>query len=374
MGPIKIRPVESARDRAAFMMMPWEIYGDCPNWVPPLLSDQKSILDPAVGPFYRNGEVKLWLAERNGRPVGRISSHLSARHDQLIGGSKGYFGFFECEDNQETARALFEAAETHLRSKARTEVEGPYNFTIYDEIGILVDGFDTPPAIMVRHNPAYYQRLIESLGYEKAVDWHAYRCEVSPTQLSERMGRIAMRIENRKEVNIREVNLRAYDQDARTVKRLFDLAWRQNWGHIPLSDEEFWYGAKGLKMLIVPGLSYIVEVKGEPIGIAISVYDINPLIKRIDGRLLPFGFLRLMLGVKKMKRFRMLLMGVDPKHRGRGYEIAMYAKAIRKATSLSFDEAEMSLILENNEPMMHSIQQLSSQLAKRLRIYRKDLC
>lgn len=373
MRSIEIRPVESAKDRIAFIKMPWHLYRDDPCWIPPVILDQKGIISPKTGPFYRHGEAKLWMAWRDGRPVGRISSHFSPRHDELNGGAKGYFGFFECEESQDTADALFAVAEEYLRSRGRTSMEGPYNFTIYDELGILVDGFDSAPSIMVRHNHAYYQSLVENSGFTKAVDWFVFRTTNIAQQLTDRMQRIAQLIASRNNINIRQIRLKDYSKDAAHVKRLFDLAWRENWGHVPMSDDEFAQGAKMLKMLIVPELSYIVEVNGEAVGIAISVYDINPIIKQINGRLFPFGILRLLRGIKKMDRYRMILMGVDPKHRGRGYEIAMYVKAILKTIEMGFEQAEMSLILENNEPMIKSLRQLSTRREKTFRIYTKPL-
>lgn len=375
MSETEIRPVITARERAAFIKMPWTIYADDPCWVPPIIAEQKAFLSPSRGPFFRHGQAQLWLAVRNGQPVGRISAHTSSRYDAIYGPEKGFFGFFECEDDVSTARQLFHTAESYLRGLGKQIIEGPFSFTVYDEIGVLVEGFERMAAIMLPHNPAYYSCLLEACGYEKSVDWFAFLARRGRTDLAlpERLELLSDRIQRRPGIHFRQIRLDRFRQDAEHIKQLFDVAWDKNWGHVPMSDEEFWRIARGLKLLIIPQLSFLAEMDGEPVGFAISIYDINPLLKKMNGRLFPFGFWHLLRGRKKVPRFRMLLMGIHRNYRGLGLEVAFYVKTIQQAMRMHFQEAELSVIVETNQPMLKSIEYLDTDRYKTYRIYHKRL-
>lgn len=375
MPQVQIVAVESARQRQQFVALGRKLHGSDPNWVPPIDSEQLKLLDPVKGPYFTHGSVKLWIAIREGNIVGRISAHFSSRYDEHMGGQKGFFGFFLCEDSVETAAALFQAAEEHLSTSGRTDIEGPYSFTVYDELGILVDGFNSMPAVMVSHNPAYYQRLLEGNGYKKSIDWLAYRGTAGQidTHLPDRMVNLAQQLKAARGLTLRPVEMRNFRVEAECVKDVFEQAWDNNWGHVPMSEAEFWAMADALKQVIVPELSLIAEVNNQVVGMAVSIYDINPLIKQINGKLFPLGFVQLLRGIKKSKRFRLLLMGILPRRRGRGYEIALYVETIRKAIEMGFEEAEMSLIVENNDAMIRSIENFDARVSKRFRLYKKAL-
>ncbi len=375
MSQVQIVAVETSKERKQFARLPGILHSDDPNWVPPIMGEVLKQLDPRRGPYFTHGKAKFWIAQRHGVPVGRISAHFSPRYDDYMGGKKGFFGFFACENSKETAAALFDTAEAHLLASGRDEIEGPYCFTVYDELGVLVEGFDSAPAIMVSHNPRYYADLVEYCGYSKSIDWLAYRGKRGEidTHLSPRVVNLADQISATRRLKLRPVVKSDFKAEARLVKNVFESAWDKNWGHVPMSDAEFWAMAEGLKQVIVPELSLIAEVDGQVVGMAVSIYDVNPIIKRIDGKLFPFGFLHLLRGVKQSKRFRLLLMGILPRHRGRGYEVALYVNIIRKAIDMGFDEAECSLIVENNNAMVRSIENLNAKLSKRLRLYQKSL-
>ncbi|MCA9669632.1 MAG: hypothetical protein KC503_28750 [Myxococcales bacterium] len=381
MGEIQIREVDGAADRKRFIKMPWSLYKDDPLWVPPLIGDMKEFLNPQKGVFFGHGEAKLFLAERDGVCVGRISAQINHAHDKLFAEQgKAFFGFFECEDNQQTADALFDAAEAYAREHGKTCIEGPLNFGIYDEIGVLIEGFDTPPYVLNLHNPPYYQKLIESAGYGKSIDWFAYRGKRGETTfdvLDKRFIRLRdallKRIQRRgTEVTFREMNMKDFDRESMHVKRIFDSAWDHNWGHVPMTDDEFLRVSKAIKMLIIPELSFFAEVDGQPVAFALSVYDANVAAKKMNGRLFPMGWTHA-LRVKKTDRFRLVLMGVLDEYRGRGFEVIFYVNVIEKASSMHFNEAEMSLIVENNEPMIRSIENLPVERYKTYRIFIKDL-
>jgi GNAT superfamily N-acetyltransferase len=376
MPPIEIRPVRSARERAAFIRMAWQFYREDPHWVPPLISDQAAFLNPARGPFFDHGAAELFMAFRDGSPAGRISAQVNRRADELLGDRKGYVGFFECENRQETADALFRAADLWLASQGRRTVEGPMSFSVYDELGILVEGFDTDPYVLTSHNPPYYQGLFESGGWEKAVDWHGFRgtAEVFRRELDPRYEALARRVLKRAGLTLRPADMRHHlDREAGIVKRIFDSAWSRNWGHVPLTDREFDRLKEGVKQFVAPELTCFVELEGKPVGFALSVYDANQAVKKVNGRLFPLGFLTLLASMKRTKRFRLVLMGVLEEYRGQGLEIAMYTHVIQEGLRRGFQEVETSLIVETNTPMISSVQRLPMERYRTWRVYRKDL-
>lgn len=374
MSGLEIKPVTTARERSAFIKMPWLLYEDDPHWVPPLIADQKEFLDPGKGVFFQHGEARLWIAYRGSRPVGRISAQVNHRHDELYDDAKGFFGFFECADDQQAATALFETAETYLREKKRKLVEGPFNFSIYDEIGVLIDGFDTDPYVLNLHNPPYYQKLIEAAGYDKSVDWYAFRATRGmDSAVPPKLLKLRDRIVKRRGITIRNMDPKHFDDEAAMVKKVFDQAWDRNWGHVPMTDAEFARVSDAIKRLIIPELSFFAMVKGEVAGFALSLYDANVIAKQINGRLFPFGFIKFLSQMKKIDRFRLILLGVLEEHRNRGYEIVFITNVIEQAHKMHFNEAEMSLIVENNDPMLRSLEHLPVERYKTYRIFQKEL-
>jgi len=375
MAKIEIRPARKARERMAFIKMPWKLYRNDPHWVPPLIADMKSFIDPGKGPFFEHGQAELLLAFRDGKPAGRISAHVSDRHQELHGDNKGFFGFFECEDDQAVANALFAAAERFIRDKGRTAIEGPYSFGIYDEIGILVEGFDSMPYVFNIHNPPYYQRLIEQAGYGKSIDWYAFRISNAAAQQKwpEKLVKIKDRIMKRQSVTFRTMDKAHYEREARYVKEIFDAAWSQNWGHTAATDREFLRIAEALKQLFIPELSLFAEVDGRPVGFAVSLYDANPLVREIDGHLFPLGFVKLLTKMKKTDRFRLLFMGVLNEYRNRGYEVVFATEVMQRGIKLGYRECEMSNIVETNDAMLRSLEHLPGERYKTYRIFKKEL-
>jgi GNAT superfamily N-acetyltransferase len=376
MLPIEIRRVSTAKDRAMFVKMAWQFYRGNPHWVPPLIGDQLRYIDPRRGVFYEHGEVELFLAYRGARPVGRISAQVNRLYDTYFEDGKGFVGFFECEDNRETARALFTSAGSWLRGKGRRIMEGPMSFGVYDETGILIQGFDTDPYVLTGHNPPYYQNLFEDEGWEKSIDWYAFRgkADVFTRELDPRYFTLAQRVLRRDGMVVRNVDLRHHlDRDAAIVREIFATAWNRNWGHVPLTEKEFDRLKDGVKQFVVTELSFIVELEGKPIAFALSIYDANQAVKRVNGRLFPFGFITLLATMKKTRRFRLVLMGVLEEYRRQGVELALYSRVIEEGLRRGFTEVEASMIVENNEPMIHSMQRMPTERYRTWRIYRKDL-
>jgi GNAT superfamily N-acetyltransferase len=370
-----VREVLNKKDLMKFIKMPWNIYKNDPCWVPPLIFEQKEFLNPKKGPFFEYGEAKLFIAERDGKAVGRISAHINHRHEEVFKDNKGFFGFFECEDNLDTAGKLFEAAAAYLKSKGKVRMEGPFSFSIYDEIGVLVSGFDSIPYLMNVHNPPYYQKLFEENGFQKVVDWYAFRGKkgITDVKIDERYYKLKERLLKNSAIKIRNVRKgKGLTEDAKEVRKVFNQAWSRNWGHVNLTDREWERIKSALLQLVIYPLTYIVEVNGNVAGFALSVYDANLIVKEMNGNLFPFNFLKL-LNVNKVKRFRLILMGVLEEYRTMGLEVLMYISIIERAKELGFEEVEMSNIVETNLPMLQSLKHLAVERYKTYRIYGKDI-
>jgi GNAT superfamily N-acetyltransferase len=376
MLPIEIRRADTPRERAVFVKMAWQFYREDRHWVPPLIGDQLQFIDPARGAFYEHGEAALFLAYRGARAVGRISAQVNTLYDRYFQDGKGFIGFFECEDNTETSRALFTAAAAWLRGKGRRVMEGPMSFGVYDETGILVQGFATDPYVMTGHNPPHYQRLFDEAGWEKSIDWYGFRgiADVFRKELDPRYFTLAQRVLKRKGITARNIDLKHHlERDAAIVRDIFATAWNRNWGHVPLTEKEFDRLKEGVKQFVVTPLTFIVELDGKPIAFALSIYDANQAVKKVNGRLFPFGFIRLLATMKRTRRFRLILMGVLEEYRGQGIELALYSRVIEEGLRLGFTEVECSMVVETNEPMINSVQRMPVERYRTWRIYRKDL-
>jgi GNAT superfamily N-acetyltransferase len=371
---VQVEPVAGARQRREFIHLPWPLYRDDPHWVPPLISDQTAYLDPRRGPFYEHGEVQLFLARRAGRAAGRISAHVNQLYDRMYQDGAGFFGFFECEDDQETAHALFQAAMEFLRDRKKKKILGPMSFGVYDEIGIVVQGFDSDPYVLNSHNPPYYPRLLEEEGFRKEIDWVAYRgYTANEDKVSQRLFRVREQVLKRQDFRLRQIDLRRVDREAAIIDEVFQNAWSRNWGHVPWTEREFARLKKAVKQITIPELSFVGEVGGKPVAFALSIYDANQVVKKINGRLFPFGFITFLTQMKRTDRFRHILMGVHEDYRNRGIEIAFYASIVENARRLGFRELEMSLIVENNVSMRNSLKHFPIEIYKTYRIYSKDL-
>ena len=371
-------PVESRGDLTTFMKVPWSLYGDDPNWVPPLFSELSKQLRAGLNPYFEHAEARYWIARREGVPVGRISAQVDDLERRHHGTRTGHFGFIEAIDDGDVFAALFAAAEGWLRDKGMTHVTGPFNLSINQESGLLVDGFDTPPKMMMGHAHPYYGPRIEALGYTKAKDLYAYDLDIThgfpaPVQ------RLLRRAERHGQVTLRPLNMKRYDQELANIIDIFNDAWSDNWGFIPLTEAEARADAKAMKALVVPKMVYIAEVAGELVGMMITLPNLNEAIADLNGRLLPFGWAKLLwrLKVRHLSSGRVVMMGVRKKLQNSALSAIIAFLLIetsrRGAVAWGLQSSELSWILEDNTGMRQMLEAINSRLYKTYRIYGKSL-
>ena len=373
--------VEAVRDAVGvdrFIRVPFALYADDPNWVPPLVIERRDHLNPRKNPYFNHAEAGFWLALRDGRPVGRISAQVDRARLERYDDATGHFGFVEAEDDGEAFAALFGAAEAWLRDRHMRRVLGPFSLSINDESGLLVDGFDTPPSIMMGHAPPYYAERIEAQGYTKAKDLVAYVYE-SHQRFPPGPAALVARARQSPNVTVRPLDKSRYRQDLHVILDIFNDAWSENWGFVPFSAAEIEHVAAALKPLIREEMVCIAEVDGEPSAMAVSLPNLNEAIADLGGALLPFGWAKLLWRLKfgRLRTARVALMGVRRRHHGTPLGMALaytVVDAINRALRASgFERAELSWILEDNLPMRRIIDALGGRPYKTYRVYQKAL-
>ncbi|MBU1707537.1 N-acetyltransferase, partial [bacterium] len=268
--------IESVQSRPAlkeFITFPWGIYQGDPNWVPPLIIEHRLLFNKSKHPFYEHGDVKPFLARRNGHVVGRIAAIINRAHNDFHKDTVGFFGFFDSIDDGEVARALFQVAGDFVQERGMTVLRGPMNFSTNEECGLLYEGFDRPPAVMMPYNPRYYIRLLEEAGFQKAKDLLAYL--MTESDVSEKLRRLGPALEKRTKLTIRSLNMKNFWKDVSRVKEIYNKAWEDNWGFVPMTDAEFHKTAKDMKMILDPELLWFAENDGEPVGFSLALPNIN---------------------------------------------------------------------------------------------------
>ena len=370
---VEVRPLAGKRELKLFRRLPWRIYRDDPLWVPPLLMDVNTVVG-GKHPFHRHADVAYFLAWRGDRPVARVAAVVNHSHNDFTGDRLGFFGLFESEDDLEAASAVLTTAERWLRERGMERVQGPMNLSTNEELcspGILVDGFDTPPMVMMTHTPRYYAALVEAAGYGKAKDLLAYYlADGTPPQ---RLVDGVARLQRAEGVVLRAIDTKDFEGEVERVKAIYNSAWEQNWGFVPMTDAEFDHMAKSLKPVVEPKLVLIAEVKGEPVAFAIALPDFNQVLKRLNGRLFPFGVFKLLWYKRKINAARVLTLGIKPGFRRKGLDAMMYLKLFRDGPPIGFPRAECSWILEDNWEMRRGLERMGAYIYKTYRVYEKGL-
>lgn len=373
---VDIVEVISPKLTKAFIDFPHDLYRSDPLYVPELYLAQSEIHNRKKNPFFEHSEVKSYLAYADGNIVGRISAILNNPYNSYHNCNVGFFGFFDSIDSKDVAHSLFSKAKEWLISKNVEAILGPTNFSITtDTGGLLVDGFDKSPIVMMTYNAAYYIDLVESFGFVKDMDLYAYM--IYAEKVDDRSVRLAKALEERlkrSEIVIRNINLKNFKYEVNQLKEVYDQAWEKNWGFNPATAKEFKHLADGLKLLVDPAFCYIAEHDGKPIGFSISLPDINEIVKEMPrGRLFPFGIFKLLMRKKKTKYVRIATLGVIESYRKKGIEAIFFAKTIETARKNGVQGGEASWILENNEMMVQGAEKLNGERYKTYRMYRLDL-
>ena len=370
---ITISPVESKRDLKEFIKFPWKIYKNDPQWVPPLIAQQKDILNKQKHPFFEHSEADFFLAKRGKETVGTITTILNNRHNQIHDENVGFFGFFETINDYQVAEKLLDKVMDWAKQKNLDYIRGPENYSQNEICGLLVDGFDTPPVLMMAHNPPYYQNLIEKYGFTKAIDLWAYYMDADTMPMSDRVIRVVQRIKNRSKFTFRTINKKKFKEEVEKVKIIYNKAWEKNWGFVPLTDHEIDHIANELVQIIDEDIVYFAELDGQPVGFSLACPDINQALQKLNGRLFPFGIFKLLYYARKIDRLRVIIMGVLPEYRNQGIDAVFYVDTYQKALEKGYKWGEFSWILENNEPMNTALKNIGAKVYKTYRIYEKKV-
>jgi GNAT superfamily N-acetyltransferase len=368
---LSTKEVETKKDLMEFIKFPWKIYKNDKNWVPPLLSERKEFFDKGKNPFFKHAEVVFYLAKRNDDIVGRIAGIVNHNHIEYQKEKVGFFGFFECVKDYEVAIVLLDTVRNWLKSKGMETMRGPANFSSNEEWGMLLEGFDSPPVFMMTYNPKYYLDFMERYGMRKAKDLYAYFID-KDSPPPERVIKMAENIKQKEEIKIHHVNMKNLKNEAKKIKAIYNSAWSPNWGFIPMTDEEFDHMVKGLKQIVDPHLVFIAEVDGKPAGFSLALPDVNLVLRRINGRLFPFGLLKLLWHTKiknKINGVRIITMGVVPEFQKRGIDSVFYVETFNVGVKRGYSWAELSWVLEDNVMMNRVLNLLCAKLYKKYRIY-----
>lgn len=370
---LQVEPVRSKAERRQFITVVWNIYQDDPNWVPPIIADRKKLLDPKKNPFWSHTDVELFLARKDGHVVGRIAALVNHNHNDVHKEKVGFFGFFEAIDDSEVARGLFDKATEWLREQGMELVRGPVNPSMNDECGLLIEGFDDPPQILMTYNPKYYSPLIESNGFHKAKDLHAWK--LTADFLSPKLERVQSAVREREGLTVRNFRFgpkSAFREDIGILRTIYNAAWEPNWGAVQMTPEEFDALATDLKTIAAKDLVLIAEAHGTPVGFALALPDINQVLIRNKRGGLIGAVWHLLSGKKRVNRGRIVVLGVIPAFQKRGMDAALYYEiGNRMVYDHGFLEAEASWILEDNEMMNRAALMLKGKIYKRYRIYEK---
>ncbi len=375
---LEIENQEARKDLKKFLEVPWTIYCDDPHWIPPLLKERRELLDPRTNPFFEHADAVLFLACRDGRPIGRISAQIDHLHNQTHGEQTGFFGLFECVDDQEVANALLENAAGWLRARGMRTVRGPFSLSINEESGLLVEGFDQPAFLLTGYHPAYYAKLLEGWGLRKCKDLYSWRYE-SDRPIPGAAAQMADEVRKHPGLSVREVDPKHLDRDVRILIDVFNSAWQKNWGFVPLTENEIKKAAKDFKLLLEPKLALIAEVDGRPAAIALALPNLNEAIKDLNGRLFPFGLFKLLYRIKrkKIRSARLMLLGIKKEFRkdilGAGLSVLLYAEMHRRSQELGHWGGELSWTLEDNQKINLGIELMGGEKYKVHRLYEKSI-
>jgi GNAT superfamily N-acetyltransferase len=374
---VEIEPVSSRSELDTFIKLPWRLYRDEPAWVPPLLMDVKKRLDQRKNPFFKHAEAQYFLACRDGRPVGRISAHIDRNFNAFQQNEWGMFGWFECEDDPEAACALLDAAAAWLRERGRDRMVGPMDFTTNDEIGLLIVGHEHRPIILCPWHHPFYQRLIEQdAGLSKAMDLYMWSLHVTGRdKVHPAIWEAAEKLESEHGIVCRSFRKRDLHDEVTRFLEVYNAAWENNWASVPLNEEEVRHYAKDLKPVLDENWALVAEKEdtGEVVGAALTLPDFNQVLAKLDGRLLPFGWIKALRAKRKIDAVRVFALGVKPAYQHTGVAARFYQMHFDAAERTCQKGGEMGWILETNEPMNRAMEGMGGEIKRRYRVYERML-
>lgn len=378
MSSLTVRPVSGRRDLRRFVKTPFSIHRDHPKWVPPLIMERMKFLNRSKNPYFDHAEVELFIAERDGEAVGRISAQIDARWDEYRGGNDGQFGFFETIDDPEVATALLDAGCDWLASHGREKVYGPMDFTTNDELGILIEGFEHRPVILEPWHPPYYHRLVEGAGFSKAMDllmWHLKMGKLAEgLKFHPAIHEAAQKSLDEHDITIRSMKKSDMAGEVARFHEVYNEAWGDNWGFVPITDDEVKFHAADLKRVLDEDWAMIAETAdGEVVGAALTLPDINQVLAKMNGRMLPLGWLKFLRGKPKIDVIRILALGVKKKWQHTGVAAALYVRHMETTDPDGVMTGEAGWILETNEAMNRALEGMGGEVTKKFRIYEKSL-
>ena len=372
---IEIKKVLTKKDLSTFIDFPHDLYKDDPNYVPELYLAQKDLLSKKSNPFFQHSDAELYLAQKDGHTVGRIAAVQNNNHIEYTGSQDGHFGFFDVIEDYEVAEKLLDTAKHWIQDKGLKTMLGPANLSTNDTCGVLIDGFDMPPTVMMTYNKPYYDDFLLKYGLKKDMDLLSYK--IMTKDLPEKLPRLSAIILERLKNNgitIRKVNMKKFKEDVEKVLYVYNIAWEKNWGFVPMTDAEFKHTAKDMKQILDPDFLLIAEKDGKPIGFVLTVPDMNIPLKQLKrGRLLPFGIFKLLYHKRFVNRVRVITLGVVEEYRKLGIDAYFYLKAFEEAARKKMEFGEASWILENNELMNRAIVNLNGTVYKKHRLYKQEL-
>jgi GNAT superfamily N-acetyltransferase len=371
---LDVRPVASKRELNTFIKLPWRLYRNEPNWVPPLVFDRKRFLDRSRNPFFKHAEVELFLAWRGEEPVGRISAQIDRNFNEFQQHEWGMFGFFECVDDPEVAAALLSTASDWLRARGRDRMVGPMDFTTNDECGVLVDGYDRLPTVLTNWHHPYYPGLIEGAGLTKAMDLYMWSLDVADrASVHPAIWRVAEDVERKYGITVR--NMRKKDMEAEIGRflQVYNAAWERNWGFVPLTEEEVRHYAKDLRQILDENWAFIAEKDGEPVGAALTLPDYNQVFRHMDGRLLPLGWAKFLWYKRKIDRVRVFALGVKPEYQHTGVGAKLYERHWEAGERTRQGRGETGWTLESNKPMNRAMERMGGKIVRTYRVYERLL-
>jgi GNAT superfamily N-acetyltransferase len=368
---LEIRPVRSRRDLKRFIKLPWRLYRNQPNWIGPLMLEQRQVLDRKKNPFFEHAEAEYFLAWRDGEPVGRITAQVDQHFNEFQNNKWGLFGFFECENDPEAATALLRTAEAWLRERDRDRMVGPMDFTTNDPCGILIEGHERPPVILTPWSHRYYPDLLEGAGFGKAIDMFMWRLETEERgNVRKVIWDIAERVD-RQGITVRNMRRKDMHEEVKRFLAVYNAAWSNNWGFVPLTENEVKHYAKQLKPLLDENWAHVAEKDGQVLGASLTLPDYNQVLAHMNGRILPFGWLQFLIRRRKIDRVRVFALGVMPEHQHTGIAARLYKMHWDAADRLGTKGGEMGWILETNRAMNKAMRAMGGEIVRKFRIYEK---